>query len=110
LTIQVLPQFDQQATWQRLVDAVTSHHSDIAKMDSASGYLATAPITRSYKGGEVTIRTTFYADIIADKTISLRFKIQSERAEANGTFVPWHRVFREDQELVEELQDRLGVK
>ncbi|MGD0540643.1 MAG: PEGA domain-containing protein [Tepidisphaeraceae bacterium] len=110
LTIQVLPQFDQQAAWQRLVDAVTSRHSDIAKMDAASGYLATAPITRSYKSGEVTIRTTFYANIIADKTISLRFKIESERCEANGTFVPWHRVFKEDVQLVEELQDRLGVK
>jgi len=110
LTIQILPQFDQQATWQRLVDAVTSHHSDIAKMDAVSGYVATAPITRSYKSGEVTIRTTFYANIIADKTISLRFKIESERSEANGTFTPWHRVFKEDQELVQELQDRLGVK
>jgi hypothetical protein len=77
-----------------------------------AGYIKTAPIFKTYhaNGQEFTIRTSFVATIASPDPLVYKFEIVSERSTGNDVWTPWHRIFSDDQKLVNEMQDRLSVK
>jgi hypothetical protein len=111
LRIQVPESVKQDEVWQKLVDAVTGRYSGIEQMDNSSGYLRSAPTGRSFKdpsGGEFSVRTQFQGAVSSRSPIVYKVKIVSERSTPGGNWVPFDRVFKEDAELLDELQTRLG--
>ena len=112
LRIQVPDSVKQEEVWQKLVDAVTGRYSSLEQMDNSSGYLRSASMGRSFKdpsGGDFSIRTQFLGAVSSRSPIVYKVKIVSERSTPDGNWVPFDRVFKEDAELLDELQTRLGV-
>ena len=112
LRIQVPDSVKQDEVWQKLVDAVTGRYSSIEQMDNSSGYLRSASMGRSFKhpsGGDFSIRTQFLGAVSSRSPIVYKVKIVSERSTPDGNWVPFDRVFKEDAELLDELQTRLGA-
>jgi hypothetical protein len=112
LKIQISPQFTQESMWQRLVDSITTRYANIEQMDQASGYIRSVPIVKTYKtpAGNDSIRTYFLGSIASADPLVFKVKIVSERSAGQDQWLPWHRIFREDDELIEELQNRMGMK
>jgi hypothetical protein len=112
LRIQINPQFARETVWQRIFDSVTTRYPSMAQMDKDAGYIKTAPITKTYhvNNEDFTIRTSFVATIASPDPLVYKFEIVSERSSGNDVWVPWHRIFSDDQKLINELQDRLSVK
>jgi hypothetical protein len=112
LRIQINPQFAKDTVWQRIFDSVTTRYPSVAQMDKDAGYIKTAPIFKTYhaNGQEFTIRTSFVATIASPDPLVYKFEIVSERSSGNDVWTPWHRIFSDDQKLVNEMQDRLSVK
>jgi hypothetical protein len=112
LRIEINPTFARSTVWQRLFDSVTTRYPSMDQMDKDAGYIKTHPISKTYKvnGEEFTIRTSFVATIATPDPLVYKFEIVSERSAGNDQWVPWHRIFNEDQKLIDELQDRLSAK
>ncbi|HEV7299513.1 MAG TPA: PEGA domain-containing protein [Tepidisphaeraceae bacterium] len=111
--IQVDKQFDKAAAWQRMIDSVTTRYSNLEQMDQASGYLRSVGLTRTFRTpgrGEFSVRTYFIGTIAQAEPLVYKVKIVSERSEVPGMWEPYDRVFTGDQELIDELQNRLGTK
>ena len=110
LRVQVNPRFDRQAMWQIIVDAVTSRYSNIDTMDASSMYLKTVPVIKRFRHpdrGELLIRTQFYGAINSTDPLVYKVKIDSEVSDRSDQWTPYSRVFKEDADLVEEIQNRL---
>lgn len=111
--IQISPQFTKDAAWQRLVDSVTTRYSNLEQLDQASGYLRSVALMRTFKTpgrGEFSVRTYFIGTIAQSEPLVYKVKIVAERSDSPGVWQPYDRVFTGDQELIEELQNRLGLK
>jgi hypothetical protein len=111
--IQINATFTKEAAWQRMVDSVTTRYSNLEQLDQASGYLRSVALMRTFKTpgrGEFSVRTYFIGTIAQSEPLVYKVKIVSERSDSPGIWVPYDRVFTGDQELIEELQDRLGTK
>jgi hypothetical protein len=112
LRIQISAAFPKDTIWQRIFDSVTTRYPSIDQMDKDAGYLQSHPITKTYhvNGDQYSIRTSFVATIASTEPLVYKFKIVSERSTGNDQWVAWHRIFNEDQKLIDELQDRLAAK
>lgn len=112
LKIEISPQFTQQSMWQRLVDSITTRYANIEQMDQASGYIRSVPIVKTYRTttGDNSIRTYFLGSIASADPLVFKVKIVSDRSTGPDQWAPWHRIFREDEQLIEELQNRMGAK
>lgn len=104
---------DQSDAWQKIVDSVTGRYSSIEQMDNSSGYIRSVAIARTFKHpvyGEYTIRTQFLGAVSSRNPLVYKMEILSQQSTSSGTWVPYDRVFKEDAQLLEELQARLGTK
>jgi hypothetical protein len=91
-----------------------SRYSNIEQFDASSGYIRSVLLTKIYKypnrSGEYYVRTQFLGSMVTAQPLVYKIKIQSERSEQPGQWLPFDRIFSGDQQLVEELQNRLGLK
>jgi hypothetical protein len=113
LRVQVAERITREVMWQTLVDAVSSRYSNIEQLDAGSGYIRSAPIARTYKHptkGDFIIRTQFLGSISTNQPLVYKMKIQGEYSEHPGQWIPFERIFSGDQQLIDELQSRLGLK
>jgi hypothetical protein len=113
LRIQISPDLQSEAMWQKLIDTVTNRYSSIEQMDVASGYLRSVMVIKTYHhpmGGDFRIRTQFTGAVASKEPLIYKVKIVSERSDAPGQWQPFERVFKEDAQMVDELQTRLGAK
>ncbi len=113
LRVEISPKMTQADAWQKIVDSVTDRFPSIEQMDPSSGYLRSIPISHTYKHpiyGEHTIRTQFTGTISSRDPLVYKMMIVSQESTAAGTWVTYDRVFKEDAQMVEELQSRLGTK
>jgi hypothetical protein len=116
LRVQVEPSLAPDVVWQKLVDSVTGRYSSLEMIDSASGYMRSVYILRKFpeKSEELWVRTRFICSISSKTPLVYKMKIESEQATpasaAQENWSPYERVFKEDAQLVEEIQGRLGVK
>ncbi len=111
--IQINPQFTKDAAWQRLVDSVTHRFANLEQLDQASGYVKSVAMTRTFRTpgrGEFSVRTYFIGSIAQSDPLVYKVKIVAERSDSPGIWQPYERVFTGDQELIEELQNRLGAR
>jgi hypothetical protein len=112
LRLQVDSRIEEDDVWQKLVDSVTSRYSSLEQLDNTSGYMRTIYQIRRFKGpiAEFRVRTRFLCSIASKTPLVYKFRIEAESSDATGDWVPYARVFKEDAALVEEIQNRLGVK
>ncbi|HSV14609.1 MAG TPA: hypothetical protein VLI90_10130 [Tepidisphaeraceae bacterium] len=113
LKVEVAGKMTQADAWQKIVDSVTGRYSSIEQMDNASGYLRSVAIARAFKhpvNGEYTIRTQFLGAVSSRDPLVYKMEILAQQSTANGNWVPYDRVFKEDAQLLEEMQARLGTK
>ena len=110
LDIQINPQIAPEV-WRRLIETVATRYR-VQTMDQTAGYIDTISILKTYtvNGESYSIRTSFIATIASTDPLVYKVKIISERSSAPDQWVPWHRVFNEDQKLIDQLQERLGIK
>src|SRR5439155_10565327 len=110
---EVAGKMTQADAWQKIVDSVTGRYASIEQMDNSSGYLRSVAIARSFKhpvNGDYTIRTQFLGAVSSREPLVYKMEIMSQQSTPTGAWVPYDRVFKEDAQLLEELQARLGTK
>jgi hypothetical protein len=112
LRVQVRSDFAPEDMWRRVVDAVTSRYEVIEQLDPVSGYILSAAETRTYqRSGELfRIRTQIVGSVSSEQPLIYRIKIKSHSSVSNGPWMEYDRVFKDDAELIEELQGRLSVR
>lgn len=99
--------------WQKIVDAVTSRYPSLEAIENGSGYLRTVYLIRKFKSraGELQIRTRFIGNVTSMEPLVYKLKIESEARDTGEVdWSPHPRIFREDEQLIEEIQGRVGVK
>ena len=115
LRLQVDPTINQSDTWQKIVDSVTTAYDSLEQLDYQSGYIRSISQKREFTGGpegDFTIRTQFLGSISSRSPLIYKFKLRAEKnvKREGDRWRPYDRVFKNDAELVEELQSRLGIK
>lgn len=125
LRVQVDPSLASDIVWQKLVDSVTSRYSSLEMVDAASGYMRSVYIIKKFPHSEGYrwVRTRFICSISSKTPLVYKMKIESESfiskndAAAGRITDPqqqdWElypRIFKEDQQLVDEITGRLSVK
>jgi len=112
LRVQVDPSLSPDVVWQKVVDSVTSRFPSLEMLDAASGYMRSVYINQKFNGpdGDYQVRTRFICSISSKTPLVYKLKIESEISAGHQDWMPYDRVFKEDAQLVEELQGRLGVK
>ena len=112
LRVQVDPSLSPEVVWQKVVDSVTSRYPSLEMLDAASGYMRSVYSIRKFKGpdGDYQVRTRFICSISSKTPLVYKMKIESEMSSAHQDWLPYDRVFKEDGQLIEEIQGRLGVK
>ncbi len=112
LRVQIDSTLEPDQVWQKLVDSVTSRYANLEQLDMASGYIRTVEELRRFQGpwGQYQVRTRFLGSMAARKPLVYKFKIEAGQTNRFGDWIPYGRVFKEDASLIEELQDRLGIK
>ncbi len=112
LRVQVDPSLAPDVVWQKLVDSVTGRYPSLEMIDAASGYMRSVYTIKKFKGprGEYEIRTRFICSISSKTPLVYKIKIESEMSDGQQDWNPYDRVFKEDAQLIEELQGRLGIK
>lgn len=115
LRIQVDPSMAQDVAWQKLMDSVTGYYPDLEMIDVPSGYIRSVYTIRQFgqpaSKSAFQIRTRFVCTIASKTPLVYKIKIESQMA--GPPYVDWspyNRVFNQDEQVIEELQDRLGVK
>jgi hypothetical protein len=115
LRIQLDPSIAPDVAWQKLMDSVTGYYPDLEMIDVPSGYLRSVYTTRQFgqpgAKNSFQVRTRFVCTIASKTPLIYKIKIESE--EATPPYMDWapfDRVFNQDQQVIEELQGRLGVK
>ena len=116
LRIAIDPSISFDAAWQKIIDSVTMRYDSLEQLDQASGYLRSSSQVREFpKGpdGPFVVRTQLLGSISSKEPLTYKIKLISKTRAKNDTGSAWKkfgRVFTEDAELVEELQNRLGLK
>jgi hypothetical protein len=113
LRLQIDPAINYDTLWQKVVDAVTSRYPSLEMIDDKSGYLRSIFVMQKFKSpnGERQIRTRFVGNVASKEPLVYKLKIESEIHDGDqGDWHPYSRVLREDQQLIEEIQGRVGVK
>jgi hypothetical protein len=112
MRVQVDPSIAPADVWQKLIDSVTSRYSNLEQLDDGSGYVRTVSEVRRFQGaaGFFQVRTRFLGSMSSRTPLVYKFRIEAEKTDVFGDWVPYERVFKEDAQLVQELQDRLGIK
>jgi hypothetical protein len=115
LRIQVDPSLAPDVAWQKLMDSVTGYYPDLEMIDVPSGYIRSVYTTRQFgqpaAKSSVQVRTRFVCTIASKTPLIYKIKIESEQAGPPYLdWTPFNRVFNQDEQVIEELQSRLGVK
>ena len=112
LQVPVDPSLPPDVVWQKIVDSVTSGYPSLEMIDAVSGYMRSVYSIRRFKGpyGDIHVRTRFICSISSKTPLVYKMKIESETSVSHQNWVPYDRVFKEDAQLIEEIQNRLGVK
>ena len=104
--------FTEKVAWQILLDTVIKHSPDLKELNYESGYLQTHYTVKKFdtKNGEFLLRCQLTASLVSSKPLIYRIK---DLAEWSGNGVQWHsynRIFFEHDDIIKEIQDRLGSK
>lgn len=114
LRVQVDPSLSPDVVWQKLMDSVTEDYPSLEMIDVASGYIRTVYTIRRFgqvgAKDEFQIRTRFVCTIASKTPLVYKIKIESEMSTPSQDWTPYDRIFKQDAQLCEELQSRLGVK
>ena len=95
---------------------MTTAYDSLEQLDFQSGYIRSVRQLREFRGGtkgDFIIRTQFLGSISSKTPLTYKFKIRSEKRYKRASSESWEdypRVFKNDAELIEELQARLGIK
>jgi hypothetical protein len=98
--------------WKTIGRVITNSFDVIQVTDKATGYMCTAWVVKNFKSG--TIRTRLIIKTGSSDPLVYKAKLVSERGPAGSTasqdenFKPWDRVLRTFENVVPDLQSRLG--
>ena len=115
IRIQTNPKLAQDEIWQKLIDSITSAYDNLEQLDPTSGYIRSVRKIRDFIGpkGIYFVSTQFICSISSKDPLTYKLKIVADtrlKTESKETWHPYNRVFKEDAQLIEELQSRLGLK
>lgn len=104
--------FTEKVAWQTLLDTVIKRVPDLKELNYESGYLQTHFTVKKFdtKNGEFLLRCQLTAALVSSDPLIYRIK---DLAEWSGNGVQWHsynRIFFEHDDIIKEIQDRLGTK
>ena len=116
LRIAIDPRIPYLGAWQRIIDSVTSVYDSLEQLDQQSGYLRSTPQIREFLGsptGPFLVRTQFIGSVSSQSPLTYKIKLVAQtraKHESSEAWTEFERVFAQDAQLVEELQNRLGIK
>ena len=91
-------------------------YDSLEQLDQQSGYLRSSPQIREFpKGpdGPFLVRTQFIGSISTQDPLTYKIKLVAQtrgKHESSESWAEFDRVFAQDAQLVEELQNRMGIK
>ena len=99
--------------WKLLSQIITTYFDVIEVTDKNTGYLRTAWVVQTFK--QKTIRTRIIIKLASTDPLAYKIKLVSEVANAGQVsvksdelFKEWDRILRKYQEVIHEVQTRLG--
>lgn len=106
LRVPVDPSLPPDVVWQKIVDSVTSSYPSLEMIDAVSGYMRSVYSIRRFKGpnGDIQVRTRFICSISSKTPLVYKIKIESEMSVPHQNWASYDRVFKEDAQLIEEIQ------
>jgi len=115
LRVQVDPSLTPDVAWQKLMDSVTGYYPDLEMIDVPAGYIRSTYTVRQFgqptENNAFQIRTRFICTIASKTPLVFKIKIESESSgPPYSDWAPYDRVFNQDESVIEELQNRLGIK
>ena len=112
LMVQCDPGIPADEVWQKIVDAVTTRFVHLEQLEPSSGYMRTVHQVHTFQGpnGTYYVRTRLIGNLAARTPLTYKFRIESENSTDRTHWELYDRIFKEDALLMEELQQRLGVK
>ena len=116
LRIAIDPRIPYPSAWQRIIDSVTSVYDSLEQLDQQSGYLRSTPQIREFPGGPdgpFLVRTQFIGSVASQEPLTYKIKLVAQtraKHESSEAWTEFERVFAQDAQLVEELQNRMGIK
>ena len=116
LRIPIDPSIPYDGAWQRIIDSVTSVYDSLEQLDQMSGYVRSTPQLREFPGGPdgaFLVRTQFIGSVSSREPLTYKIKLVAQTRAKNDVADVWddfERVFAKDAQLVEELQNRMGLK
>ena len=116
LRIPIDPSIPYDGAWQRIIDSVTSVYDSLEQLDQLSGYVRSTPQLREFPGGpdgSFLVRTQFIGSVSSREPLTYKIKLVAQTRGKNDVADVWDdfgRVFAKDARLVEELQNRMGLK
>ena len=116
LRIAIDPGIPYASAWQRIIDSVTSVYDSLEQLDQQSGYLRSTPQIREFPEGPegpFLVRTQFIGSVSSQDPLTYKIKLVAQtrgKHESSESWIEFERVFAQDAQLVEELQNRMGIK
>ena len=116
LRIAIDPRIPYLSAWQKIIDSVTSVYDSLEQLDQQSGYLRSTPQIREFPegpDGPFLVRTQFIGSVSSQEPLTYKIKLVAQTRAKHASSESWtefERVFSQDAQLVEELQNRMGIK
>jgi hypothetical protein len=110
--IDIKTNLKEDDAWKLISRVITNSFDVIQVTDKATGYMCTAWVVKNFKAA--TIRTRLIIKTGSSDPLVYKAKLVSERGPAGTTatqdenFKPWDRVLRTFENVVPDLQSRLG--
>jgi hypothetical protein len=112
VNMQVSSQFTPEQTWQKVVDAATNRYGAVQQMNETAGYLRSEWFSKTFPHPthtNMTVRTQLVTNIVSRDPLVYEVMIRSELgySDAPEKWEPYPRVYKEDEQLVKDLLNRL---
>lgn len=111
-TINVRDGVDESTAWKLLTQVMLNYFDEMKTSDKSSGFMNTAWEVDKFPKSDVKIRTMVQIKEITNEGLAYQIRISSEKAplDARGEhgFVPWERILKKYEPLINEMQQRIG--
>ncbi|MBQ2877790.1 MAG: PEGA domain-containing protein [Bacteroidaceae bacterium] len=111
-TINVRDGVDESTAWKLLTQVMLNYFDEMKTSDKSSGFMNTAWEIDKFPESDVKIRTMVQIKEITNDGMAYQIRISSEKAplDARGEhgFVPWERILKKYEPLINEMQQRIG--
>ena len=111
-TINVREGVDEDLAWKLLTQVMLNYFNEMKTSDKASGYMNTTWQEEKFPKCNLKVRTSVQIKEITNEGLAYQIRIRSEISPMDvygeQSYIPWPRVLKRYEPLINEMQQRLG--